>query len=91
MSAPILSGLVGRRLAVVRPGDDRSDTPSTSAPEGLVVVHQAIGMMMEYLDCSGLSAFEALITQAEASGQAVSDLSGDVVERRFRVRAAPGQ
>jgi len=80
---------MGRRLAVVRPGDDRRDRTSASAPERLVVVHQAIGMTMEYLDCSGRAAFEALMTQAEASGQTVSDLSGDVVERRFR--AAPGQ
>lgn len=56
-----------------------------------VVVHQAIGMTMEYLDCSGLVAFEALITRAAATGQTVSDLSADVVERRFRFRAVPGQ
>jgi hypothetical protein len=47
-----------------------------------VVVHQAIGMTMEYLDCSGLAAFDALIARAEATGQTVSDLSADVVERR---------
>ena len=56
-----------------------------------VVVHQAIGMTMEYLDCSGLAAFEALIARAELTGQTVSDLSGDVVERRFRFTAVPGQ
>ena len=47
-------------------------------------MHQAIGMTMEYLDCSGLVAFEALIAQAQATGQTISDLSRDVVERRFR-------
>jgi hypothetical protein len=47
-------------------------------------VHQAIGMTMEYLDCSGRAAFEALIAQATATGQTVSDLSRHVVERRFR-------
>jgi len=56
-----------------------------------VVVHQAIGMTMEYLDCSGLEAFEALVTRAEASGQTVSDLAGDVVERRFRFGPVPGR
>lgn len=49
-----------------------------------VVVHQAIGMTMEYLDCSGLAAFAALITRAEATGQTVSEFSADVVESRFR-------
>ena len=52
------------------------------------MVHQAIGMTMEYLDCSGLAAFEALITRAEATGQSVSDLSADIVERRVRSGAA---
>ncbi len=31
-----------------------------------VTVHQAIGMAMEYLDCSGLAAFETLVTLAKA-------------------------
>ncbi len=52
--------------------------------ERWVVMHQAIGMTMEYLDCSGHAAFEALITLAKATGQTVSDLSRDVVERRIR-------
>jgi hypothetical protein len=52
-----------------------------------VVVHQAIGMAMEELACSGLVAFLALVRRAEATGQTVSDLSRDVVERRFRFRA----
>jgi hypothetical protein len=55
-----------------------------------VAVHQAIGMTMEYLDCSGLAALEALATRAEATGQSVSDVSTDVVERRFRFGAVPG-
>lgn len=53
--------------------------------ERRVVMHQAIGMAMEYLDCSGPAAFEALITLAKATGQTVSDLSSDVVERRIRL------
>jgi hypothetical protein len=56
-----------------------------------VVVHRAIGMTMQYLDTSGLAALEALVKQAEEAGQTVSDLSRDVVERRFRFRANPGQ
>jgi len=56
-----------------------------------VVVHQAIGMTMEYLDCSGLAAFEALMGQADVTRQTLSDLSSDVVERRFRFPAGPGQ
>jgi isopentenyl diphosphate isomerase/L-lactate dehydrogenase-like FMN-dependent dehydrogenase len=56
-----------------------------------VVVHQAIGMTMEYLDCSGLAALEALIAQAGATGQNVSDFSTDVVERCFRFHALSGQ
>jgi hypothetical protein len=55
-----------------------------------VVVHQAIGMTMEYQDCSGPAAFEALITREKATGQTVSDLSADVVERRIPFRAIPG-
>jgi hypothetical protein len=54
-------------------------------------VHQAIGMTMEHLNGSGLAAFEALIAQARATGQTVSDLSADVVERRFRFHAVRGQ
>jgi len=50
-----------------------------------VVIHQAIGMAMEYMDCSGRAAFEALITLAKATGQTVPDLSSDVVERRIRI------
>lgn len=61
-----------------------------ATPWNWVVVHQAIGMTMEYLDCSGLAAFEALITQAEATGRTVTDLSSDVVERRFRFRVVRG-
>jgi len=50
-----------------------------------VTVHQAIGMAMEYLNCSGLAAFETLVTLAEATGQTVADLSGDIVEHRVRL------
>jgi len=69
---------------------DGSSTPRPVGPGvtwSWAVVHQAIGMTMEYLDCSGLAAFEALITQAEATRQSVSDLSADVVERRIRFGA----
>jgi hypothetical protein len=52
------------------------------------VVFQAIGMTMEYLDCSGSAAFEALVRRADATDRTVSDLSADVVERRVRFRPA---
>jgi len=62
-------------------GGGQDCDPPTSR---VVVVHQAIGMTMEYLDCSGLAAFETLIKQAKATGRSVFDLADDVVERRFR-------
>jgi isopentenyl diphosphate isomerase/L-lactate dehydrogenase-like FMN-dependent dehydrogenase len=68
-----------------------NDASGVGAPTwSWVVVYQAIGMTMEYLDCSGLAAFEALMTRAAATGQTVSDLSADVVERRFRFPAGLG-
>ena len=48
---------------------------------GWVTVHQAIGMAMEDLNCSGLEAF---VTLAKATGQSVADLPSDIVERRVR-------
>jgi len=48
-------------------------------------------MTMEHLDCSGQAAFEALITRARATGRTVSEVSVDVVERRFRLRSGQGQ
>jgi hypothetical protein len=37
-----------------------------------LVVHQTIGMTIEYLERSGLAAFETLLTRAEATGQTIS-------------------
>jgi len=51
-----------------------------------VTVHQAIGMAMEDLNCSGLKAFETLVTLAKATGQTLADLSSDVIERRVGLR-----
>jgi len=65
------------------PGGGSGDTWSR------VTVHQAIGITMEHLDCTGLAAFEVLVTLAEATGQTVSDLSDDIVTRRFRLLAVP--
>lgn len=42
-------------------------------------------MARGYLDCSGLAAFETLVTLAKATGQTVSDVSSDIVERRVRL------
>jgi hypothetical protein len=81
--SPLANRLDGSKTVIV------SDASGVGAPTwSWVVVHQAIGMTMEYLDCSGLAAFEALMTRAAATGQTLSDLSCDVVERRFRFPAA---
>ncbi len=82
---PLANTGFGSKTAVVSPASG-AGAPTWS----WVVVHQAIGMTMEYLDCSGAAAFEALMTRAGATGQTVSDVSADVVERRFRFRAIPG-
>lgn len=50
-----------------------------------VTVHQAIGMAMEYLNCSGLESLETLVVLAKATGQTVSELASDIVERRVRL------
>ena len=52
-----------------------------SAP---TVMHQAVAMMMEYLDCSGLAALEALQARSEQTGQNILTVADDVVRRRFR-------
>ena len=62
------------------------DAPRIEAPVHgpMVVVHQAVGMTMEYLDCSGQEAFAALIARAGETGRSPMDVAADVVERRFR-------
>ncbi len=52
-----------------------------SAP---AVMHQAVGMTMEYLDCSGLTALEALHARSEQTGQNILTVAVDVVRCRFR-------
>lgn len=47
------------------------------------VLHQAVGMFMEYLDCSGPKAFEALTAFAVLARRDTVELAADVVERRF--------
>ena len=47
------------------------------------VVHQAVGMFMEYLDCSGPKAFEALAALSVLTRRDTLELAADVVERRF--------
>ena len=63
-----------------------SDASGIEAPftDPLVVVHVAIGMTMEYLNCAGLEAFTALIALARETEQALWDVAADLVERRFR-------
>jgi hypothetical protein len=52
----------------------------------VVVVHQAIGMTMEYLNCSGMDALVAIAVRAHETGQALPNVATDLVERRFRFR-----
>ncbi len=81
-----------QRVAPCSAGSWRRTAIMSQEPTGVgattwswVTVHQAIGMAMEYLNCSGLAAFETLITLAKATGQTVSDVSSDIVERRVRL------
>ena len=48
------------------------------------VMYEAVGMTMEYLDCSGLTALEALHARSEQTGQNILTVAVDVVQRRFR-------
>lgn len=52
-----------------------------------VVVHQAIGMAMEYLDCSALEALAELAILARSTGKFLGVLTNDVVKRRVRLPA----
>jgi len=51
-----------------------------------VVLFQAIGMTMEYLDCSERDALLALLEAREAP-QTLTDVAVEVVERRLRFDA----
>lgn len=53
--------------------------PSTSPP----VIHQAVGMTMEYLNCTARSAYQVLVDRAAAIGQCIPTVALDVVERRL--------
>ena len=59
----------------------------TPITDPFVVVHRAIGMTMEYLNCSGMEALVAIAVRAHETGQALPNVAGDLVERRFRFRA----
>ncbi|MDQ1426103.1 MAG: hypothetical protein QOD72_3601 [Acidimicrobiaceae bacterium] len=59
-----------------------SDAPVADADE--VIVHQAIGMTMEYLGCPGLLALEDLGVRSDQTGQTLLAVAIDVVQRRFR-------
>ena len=50
----------------------------------VAVVHQAIGMTMEYLDCPSVVALQVLEAQAEQTGQPITTVAADVIERRYR-------
>jgi hypothetical protein len=59
-----------------------SDAPVADADE--VVVHQAIGMTMEYLGCPGLLALAGLGVRSDQTGQTLLAVAIDVVHGRFR-------
>jgi hypothetical protein len=48
------------------------------------VAHQAIGMTMEYLDCSGAEALAAIGGRAIENRQTLWGVTADLVERRFQ-------
>jgi len=50
-----------------------------------VIVHQASRMCMEYLNCSGLQAFETLVRLSTAKARAVSDVSNEIVKRPSQI------
>jgi hypothetical protein len=58
-----------------------SDVP-VSRGEG--IVHQALGMTMEFVGCSALPALELLDAQSTATGQSLFAVAVDVIERRYR-------
>jgi hypothetical protein len=62
---------------IVVPTDLRGD-------EAKAVVHAAIGMTMEYADCSGLRAVEVLNARAREIGQPLVEVAVGVLQRRFR-------
>ena len=58
-----------------------SDVP-VSRREG--IVHQALGMTMEYVGCSALRALERLDARTTATGQSLYAVAVDVIERRYQ-------
>lgn len=47
------------------------------------VVHQAVGMTMEYVDCTPVQAYRVLVDRAQATGQCIAGVALDVVEHRL--------
>ena len=60
-----------------------SDAPRAPTGDPLAILFQAIGMTMEYLDCSEGVALIALL-QAREAAQTLADVAVEVVERRLR-------
>jgi hypothetical protein len=48
------------------------------------VVSEAVGMTMEYLNCSSLAALDALTAQSEQTGESLVAVAVDVIDRRYR-------
>ena len=58
-----------------------SDMP-VSYIEG--IVHQALGMTMEFVGCNALPALELLDAQSEGTKRPLISVAVDVIERRYR-------
>lgn len=48
------------------------------------IVHQALGMTMEDVGCSAMSALELLDARATATGRPLYFVAVEVIERRYR-------
>lgn len=57
-------------------------TALVSDAEG--IIHQGLGVTMEYVGCSALQALELLDAQATATDRPLYLVAVDVIERRYR-------
>lgn len=59
---------------------------ASAAPVSFIegIIHQALGMTMEYVGCSALPALELLDAHATTRGLPLYFVADDVIERRYR-------
>ena len=53
------------------------------------IVHQAVGMTMEYLDCSDFAALEVLRRLSEQRGEHLLGVALDVLHRQIKPTLGP--